>query len=274
MPRKQTLNQTLNSASTAARNWLIAKNNARTGNALTNGQAGKTNSPSTNHGFDSGQGNSIDGDGTSETRPRLLSSASKSQTEPMGRGQPLPPPGTPLPPPKTEKRQTWAIPAAAAASTFANLAKRKPAPTPHGKLGASSQEHLDLPSPATPLPLQSPLPYGDFSNSLHVAGDAEEIFRKNSVTSDTAADGRRRKSSAASSTHSNQAPPPLPKRRQRQPSLNMHPQQRRASQAHIHDDVPEGLLVVEAPVAEGSAPPSPVPASTFDEILKVADSGR
>jgi hypothetical protein len=81
--------------------------------------------------------------------------------------------------------------------------------------------------------------------------DGEDVFREM----------RRRKSSAGSAGTAHTAselatpPPPLPKRRQRQPSLNLSAHTRRASQ---NQNLPqlggegEGLLVVEAPVVEGS----------------------
>jgi len=56
-------------------------------------------------------------------------------------------------------------------------------------------------------------------------------------------------------------PPPLPKRRQRQPSFNQrggHNRQSSQSLLQRDDGMGEGLLVVEAPLAEGSAPSSPV----------------
>jgi hypothetical protein len=73
--------------------------------------------------------------------------------------------------------------------------------------------------------------------------DGEDIFRGMS----------RRKSSAAS-----EVAPPLPKRRSRQPSLH----QRRVSQ-HVQgqEEGGEALLVVEAPVGEGSGESSPVKGS-------------
>ncbi|KAL6712344.1 hypothetical protein ACN47E_000221 [Coniothyrium glycines] len=258
LPRRQTLNQTLNSASNAARNWLISKQNARNSATESNNNAGANGRP-TSHGAVSASNAGHETDSTTDARPVLQSqsSGSKSQTEPVGRGQPLPPPGTPLPLPKAEKRQTWAIPAAA--STFANLAKRKPMPLAHGLSAKTSQEHLD-PSDALSRspPPHSPAHTTEPQGPLHVPADTEEIFRRSSHTSDGTAEGRRRKSSAASSTHSQHAPP-IPKRRQRQPSLNAIPQQRIASHAKLHDDAQEqDLLVVEAPLAERSGPSSPV----------------
>jgi hypothetical protein len=250
MPKKQTINRTLNSASVAARNWLISKHNARTNNS-----PGR-NSTANNQGIDPSERYGQEGDGTHDTHPQSQAqpSVSKAHTEPMGRGQPLPPPGTPLPPPKTDKRQTWAMPAAA--STFANLAKRKPVPAALGGAGKLSQEQLDLSKKSSPL--QSQAQYRNTHESQHTTPDEEDVFRKKmSDPADSAVD-RRRKSSAASSTNS-VLPPPLPKRRQRQPSVNLVSHQRRTSQNQASDHAyEEGVLVVEAPLAEGSTPSSPL----------------
>ena len=232
--RKQTLNQSLNSATAAARNWLAAKQNNK---------ANASNRPPTS------EGPNLDGEGSLDARPQLQSqpSISKAHTEPMGRGQPLPPPGTPLPPPKTEKRQTWAIPAAA--STFANLTKRKPvSPSPALSTKRSTE---DLDSSRTSLGTGSLLPAAHFpdQDARPGAEDGEDMFREM----------RRRTSSAASDLAT--LPPPLPKRRQRQPSLTLNAHNRRASQTqNLQRDAEQGdgMLVVEAPVAERSADGSPV----------------
>jgi hypothetical protein len=249
--KKQTINQSLNSATAAARNWLAAKQNTKP-NSNTNNRPPTSEGPSIDH--DSSSSSSLD------PRPQLQSnpSMSKSHTEPMGRGQPLPPPGTPLPHPKNEKRPTWAIPAAAS-STFANLTKRKPvAPGPSSPAVSSQRSVEDLvDSPKTTLGTASLLPAAHFPDQDARAGgggdgdDGEDVFREM----------RRRKSSAASAGTANSAselatpPPPLPKRRQRQPSLNLSAHTRRASQnQNLQQSGGEGevLLVVEAPIVEGS----------------------
>lgn len=244
-PKKTTFNQSLNTATAAARNWLVSKQNAQTQRKANNASHQRTVSadirPTT------AEGHQADNDVPSETppRPELHTSVSKSHTEPMGRGQPLPPPGTPLPRP--DKRQTWAIPAAA--STFANIAKRKPVPTSVASPSLTekrSREHLHTPGSSS---LNPPSPY--FSSS-----DAHDML---DAPHDEARQVPRRKSSAASST-SSIAPPPLPKRRQRQPSLNLQQQHRRqGSQISLGgEEGGEGLFVVEAPVQEVSVPSTPV----------------
>ncbi|KAI8937451.1 hypothetical protein NX059_005173 [Plenodomus lindquistii] len=145
--KKQTLGQNLGSATAAARHWLASKQSpqaARSGNTNSNNSATTTNRPPSSSSTTLPL--PLDTTSTSNDplpspsppnpdlppRPQPPSSTptSTTHTTPMGRGQPLPPPGTPLPlPPKPEPstRKTWSIPPAAvtAASTFANLAKRK-----------------------------------------------------------------------------------------------------------------------------------------------------
>jgi hypothetical protein len=235
--KKQTLNQSLNSATAAARNWLTANKH----------------SPSTSRGnipFDPASDSPLQSPGP--TTPR-------SQTEPMGRGQPLPPPGQPLPPPnKGDKRATWTLPAA---STFANLTKRKPVSNAPPSLSEkrSREQVLSPELPETPS---------------FMTDENEELFRrKSSNTSSTTQDkdnaapnGSRRKSSAASSTHSATAPP-LPKRRSRQQSMNLSSHSRRMSRdANADEDHGESLLVVEAPLTEVSAPNSPMETKTSKEL--------
>jgi hypothetical protein len=249
--KKTTFNQSLNTATAAARNWLTSKQNAQNARKATN--PSHQRNTSTDFRPPTAEGPKIDIDAPPDTppapppRPELHTSMSKSHTEPMGRGHPLPPPGTPLPRP--EKRQTWAIPAAA--STFANIAKRKPVgPSSSQTLTSkTSREHLHSAN-ATP---QTPF----FPDS---GGASADMSRS---ASDDTRQVPRRKSSAASSSNS-VAPPPLPKRRQRQTSQSGNIAHRRqGSQISlggdgIHDGQGESLFVVEAPVAEGSVPSTPV----------------
>jgi hypothetical protein len=248
--KKQTINQSLNSATAAARNWLAAKQNTKPN--TNNNRPPTSEGPSIDH--DSSSSSSLD------PRPQLHSSPSisKSHTEPMGRGQPLPPPGTPLPHPKNEKRQTWTIPAAAS-NTFANLTKRKPvAPTTNSPVVSSKRSVEDLVDSSktslgtASLGTASLLPAAHFPDQDARTGgnagdhddDGEDVFREM----------RRRKSSAASNELAT-LPPPLPKRRQRQPSLNLSANQRRASQNQNVQPfgMGEELFVVEAPAVDGGA---------------------
>ncbi|KAH6446431.1 hypothetical protein HBI57_220540 [Parastagonospora nodorum] len=236
--KKTTFNQSLNTATAAARNWLTSKQNAQTARRAIN--SNHQRNTSTDVRPMTAEGPKIDIEPTPDTppsRPELHTAFSKSHTEPMGRGQPLPPPGTPLPRP--EKRQTWAIPAAA--STFANIAKRRPVSNT-GLNEKRSKEHLHSAN-ATPQAAYFP--------------EGTDMARS---TSDDSRQVPRRKSEAASLSSSNSvvAPPPLPKRRQRQPSLQ---HRRRGSQISLGGEdggEGEGVFVVEAPVAEGSVPSTPV----------------
>lgn len=240
--KKTTFNQSLNTATAAARNWLTAKQNAQT--ARKANTSNHQRNTSTDFRPPTAEGLKVDNDVSPDTppsRPELHTSMSKSHTEPMGRGHPLPPPGTPLPRP--EKRQTWAIPAAA--STFANIAKRKPVGASQTLTEKRSREPLHSAN-ATPQ-----TPFFPDSSSADMSRSASDDTRQ----------VPRRKSSAASSSNS-VAPPPLPKRRQRQQSQSGNLAHRRqGSQISLGgDDVHEGesLFVVEAPVAEGSVPSTPI----------------
>lgn len=257
--KKTTFNQSLNVATTAARNWLASKQNAQVPR--------KTNNTHQ-------RGNSINTESIlhdEEDSKDEMASDSVAQgsapkhTEPMGRGQPLPPPGTPLPrPSKPEKRQTWAMPAAA--STFANIAKRKPVPSSPAQLGPESRGREQL----HPLGGRSDTPanqtqgssYNGEMEDLHHAPADHTTMPQPPAATATTEDPRqvpRRKSSAASSTSSSTVPPPLPKRRQRQESLSLHSHHRHNSQiARGEGDASiggEDLLIVEAPVLEDGGRP-------------------
>jgi hypothetical protein len=245
--KKTMFNQSLNTATAAARNWLTSKQNTQTTRKPNN--SGHQRNTSTDIRPTTAESYKADSEPVPETptRPELHSSMSKSHTEPMGRGHPLPPPGTPLPPPaRAEKRQTWAIPAAA--STFANIAKRKPVSAAPGQslTEKRSRERLHTPTSATHNP--SSQPQSPFYTDTH---DSSEMQRsQSSNATDETRQVPRRKSSAASSTTSI-APPPVAKRRQRQPSLNLNA--RHNSQIlQGGEDGGEGLFVVQAPVAEVS----------------------
>ena len=180
----------------------------------------------------------------STSQPSLLDQSLPQDTEtlaslgspahPIGRGQPLPPPGTPLPlPPKPEKRTTsWST---AGASALASLAKRKPVPPPRQATAAVSSTQTPV-RPASPSPPKEPLAHQE--NKLVETPQPPQ--RK------------------LSSTHSVPLPP-LPPRRKRLSNADTGTQGLGAD---------EGLLVVEAPVADISAPPSPMEERNFEEQTK------
>jgi hypothetical protein len=236
--KKQTLNQSFNAAAGAARNWLAAKQ--------TQGQPHRKKSSVDNTqpsvGVHIRNGQFYDGEAPAEA-PSLPQPLAKSQTEPMGRGQPLPPPGTPLPPPPG-KQKTWGVPIQAA-SALANLAKRKPV-SGGPATTTSVSEKKDQERPGTSQ--------SSSSSSIHHPQQHDD---HESHTSSSNAQDRvvpRRKSSSASTT--SQHPPPLPKRRQRQSNASQHSNSSIRHSAY-HDGAGEEVFVVEAPLAEVSAPPSP-----------------
>jgi hypothetical protein len=132
-----------------------------------------------------------------------------------------------------------------AASTFANLAKRKP-------VGSST-------TIATPEKTDKERPSSSKSssnNSLHQLQQHDDHSSHSASANTNTQQDRtvpRRKSSAGSAT--SQHPPSLPKRRQRQSSASLHSNSNRHSA--LHDGAGEEVFVVEAPLAEVSAPPSP-----------------
>ncbi|CAN9132221.1 unnamed protein product [Alternaria alternata] len=138
---------------------------------------------------------------------------------------------------------------------------------PRAHLSRTLKTRRDRPGPSPPLPQthllisQNGNPYRPYyqlacrfqqeinqdartggGNNAGEENDGEDVFREM----------RRRKSSAASNELAT-PPPPLPKRRQRQPSLNLSAHQRRASQNQNLQPfgMGEELLVVEAPVIDG-----------------------
>lgn len=233
--KKQTLNQSFNAAAGAARSWLAAKQ--------TPGQPRRKNSSVDNTHLTAGvhirNGQFHEGEAPSEAQsPQPVT---KSHTEPMGRGQPLPPPGTPLPPPPG-KQKTWGVPIQAA-SAIANLAKRKPI----SGTAAATSEKKDQERPGSSK--------SSSSNSLHQL-QQHDNHESHSASASTQQDRGipRRKSSTGSTT--NQHPPPLPRRRQRQSSASQHSNSSIRHSAY-HDGAGEEVFVVEAPLAEVSAPPSP-----------------
>ncbi|KAF3047793.1 hypothetical protein E8E11_001480 [Didymella keratinophila] len=236
--KKQTINQSFNAAAGAARNWLAAKQ--------TQGQAhrkkGSVDTTNLPIGVHIRNGQFYDGEAPVEA-PSSPQPPSKSHTEPMGRGQPLPPPGTPLPPPPG-KQKTWGVPIQAA-SALANLAKRKPV----SGGPATSTSAKDKKDPERPGTSQS-----SSNSSLHQLQqhDNHESHTASANTQDRSMP--RRKSSSASTA--SQHPPPLPKRRQRQSSASQHSNSSIRHSAY-HDGAGEEVFVVEAPLAEVSAPPSP-----------------
>ncbi|EAT91700.2 hypothetical protein SNOG_00205 [Parastagonospora nodorum SN15] len=181
--KKTTFNQSLNTATAAARNWLTSKQNAQTARRAIN--SNHQRNTSTDVRPMTAEGPKIDIEPTPDTppsRPELHTAFSKSHTEPMGRGQPLPPPGTPLPRP--EKRQTWAIPAAA--STFANIAKRRPVSNT-GLNEKRSKEHLHS---ANATPQAAYFPEGTDmarSTSDDSSGGASAVAQEEAETAESAA---------------------------------------------------------------------------------------
>ncbi|KAF2790117.1 hypothetical protein K505DRAFT_283211 [Melanomma pulvis-pyrius CBS 109.77] len=238
--KRQSFNQSLNSATAVAKKWLASRQNPdlppspMSGGLFSRAQTSSNVSKTTDdeiQDFLNGTNSQPSSSQVSvEITPPLGSPA-----HPIGRGQPLPPPGTPLPhPPKSEKRTTWSVPAAA---TFANLTRRKPVstrqaqPQPHSQLQSTSQ-----------------------SQSQAII-DSESLFEPSSSPSSIQQAQHEATPPGESVLHSRRKPsstqpilPPLPKRRQRLSVTDTADRNGRGQ---------ESLFVVEAPAQENSAPTSP-----------------
>ncbi|KAF2176178.1 hypothetical protein K469DRAFT_679023 [Zopfia rhizophila CBS 207.26] len=226
--RRQTFNQSLNSATAAAKKWFASRQNSESSSppmsegVLPTPQSSKSRVPFSGNVKERSE---VSAEGSSSQFPSTSSPDSPlgSPAHPIGRGQPLPPPGTPLPlPPKPEKRNTgWGVPSA---SSFANLIERKPI-------------SIKQPPPAdsTETPRKQPA----FTNT-----PTKPQFPNNETvtTSEKVSTHSRRKSSSGML-------PPLPPRRQR---LSV------TEPAAQSPKLGEELLVVEAPLADVSAPTSPL----------------
>ncbi|KAF2021891.1 hypothetical protein BU24DRAFT_446800 [Aaosphaeria arxii CBS 175.79] len=246
--KRQMINQGFNTATAAAKKWFAKQS-----------QEAPSPKPSTSRESlqtvdDITQDNdkdSISGLSTLSTARSHVNAPLGSPAHPIGRGQPLPPPGTPLPgPQKPEKRNAgWSVPTAA---TFANLAKRKPVP-----VKAQSQQQSTEPSPPKEpisppppqLPARPPLAPMHSSHS-----HSSSHHRQASVG--TAAMGVRRKST------SNHALSQSTARRQRRSVTdaairngNGNGNGNGHGEGNGHHD--PGMLVVEAPILDTSAPTTP-----------------
>jgi hypothetical protein len=221
--RRSTINQSLSSATAAAKKWI---NSRQASNSTASLQVGENLAHLPTSNMHSAPllpafRNEAHGDvpltgGTPTHSPKI-----DHHSGPIGRGQPLPPPGTPLPPPpKPEKRNIWP-----------NLTRRNPfvvkeSTTSHPN--DSTSDHQSTPAPTRSV---------DTPDSERAKPVRQVPPRKSSSASS---------SSIARSDHK-EVPPPLPKRRQRASTTN---------KSNDHTP-PEEILVVEAPGQDGSAPSSP-----------------
>ncbi|KAL1613056.1 hypothetical protein SLS60_001288 [Paraconiothyrium brasiliense] len=164
--KRLTLNQSLNTATSAAKKWLATRQTANandpTGTSPPKGSEGKESNEAKHSRSGSKNGLQI-------------------PQGPIGRGQPLPPPGTPLPHPAKDRRGTWS---AQTASALVNLAKRVP-------VGAKTPTLLS--APASPHVSEIPVE----AETDHLGTDRPHV--KKSASDEAVPD----------------TPPPLPKRRQR-----------------------------------------------------------
>lgn len=173
---RRILNQSLNSATAVAKRWFGSKQNVDSQTHDAQGIDSRNTAANTDSTTGEIMPKSSDPLDNVLPYPNLsLSRATEeaspalgSPSHPIGRGRPLPPPGTPLPlPPKLEKRSSgWGVPSA---SAIANLAKRKPFIAKHNNQMGVSEELSSSSSSAT----------GKSSSfSLVEGGDARRAAKK------------------------------------------------------------------------------------------------
>jgi hypothetical protein len=221
---RKTLNQSLNSATAAAKRWFGARQTEDSLSRAAEGIASRHRASDPESTVEdttltptAALGHILSNRSLSlSTTPEVSGPALGSPAFPIGRGRPLPPPGTPLPlPPKLEKRGTgWGVPSA---SAIANLAKRKPfAGKQKGQMGV-------------PEELSSSSSTSNSNTSLADGGELRHPMKKVSKSIGG------RPSSASSGA------PAVPRRRQRHSVSDV-------ATANSEDN--EGLLVVEAPILD------------------------
>ncbi|OCK83139.1 hypothetical protein K432DRAFT_322867 [Lepidopterella palustris CBS 459.81] len=239
--RRQAINNSLNSATAAAKKWFAGRQQGSVSSFAASQDHDQHQQGLSAPGSASTYSLSSSSSQVSTSLPKPLGSSRKSAEtvapishptprQPIGRGRPLPPPGTPLPlPPKSEKRNSgWS---AAGASALANLAKRKPSTTHKPSPNSTKCGTPALSEPPSP-------PKQEASNLDGPSVESPALL------------------SRQSSSPRPVPLPPLPPRRKRLSNAEM-------GKHTINTD--ENILVVEAPVADVSAPTSPTEESIFGE---------
>ncbi|KAH7126895.1 hypothetical protein B0J11DRAFT_526714 [Dendryphion nanum] len=237
--RRQTLNQSFNTATAVAKKWFASKQNNDVPPSPRSALGTKSPRPSSTNESGESSEEPEQGPNLAPTSKADINAPLGSPAHPIGRGQPLPPPGTPLPgPPKPEKRNNsgWSVPTA---STFVNLTKRKPV----------APKTVEPDTPQNPSPPPPPLPNRNPTISHPPSHSHKSSQDRASVG--TAAMGVRRKSN---SLHQLPSPGVAPSRRQRRSVTDAA-----LGNNNRSNNSEEGLFVVAAPPTDNSAPPSPLP---------------
>ncbi|KAL5427880.1 hypothetical protein PMIN04_001084 [Paraphaeosphaeria minitans] len=206
LQKRTMLNQSLNTATNAAKKWLASRQNANPGDAGTSPPKG------------------IEATESFEIKHSRNGSKNGLQIPqgPIGRGQPLPPPGTPLPHPAKDRRGTWS---AQTASALANLARKVP-------VGAKTPT---MPStPASPHVTDMPI-------------EAKETGSQGLSRPPT------RKSASDEAVPS--APPPVPKRRQRKSLAEASSNVSNEEEMFVVEAPPLELSVPTSPLPVGDDEP-------------------
>ncbi|KAF2643449.1 hypothetical protein P280DRAFT_505563 [Massarina eburnea CBS 473.64] len=224
LTRRPTINQSLNTATAAAKKWL---NNRQRSEPSWSAHVKDDNlGQLPSNTFTETHGNEYD-TLVKSIPPVVIPEGA----QPIGRGQPLPPPGTPLPPPPKVEKRIWSVPVPTA-STFANLTRRK---STVKQPGVSTSDE-----PSNRTIASSSLGHSDISPSEQRMDRRTQLVRNEASTS------------SFSTTAQSNTPPPLPKRKP--PPLPKRRQ--RLSVAETKDTGTEqDIFVVAAP--DGSVPTSP-----------------
>lgn len=243
--KRQVFNQSLNNATAAAKKWFATKQPPASPSSPYSNPRGASSQEHTPHlpprpsddpSHDNSKGSQSNLHTTLTTPTTEKDAPLGSPANPIGRGQPIPEIG--LSSSKPEKKTGWSVPAA---STFANLTKRKPvAANPPQSPQPSIDTYNHTPSEDNPPPLPSRT--GAMAQAMNRPGHQ----RKASVGTAAMGGSKGRKNS-----YVHPAPSPV---------LGTGRRQRRSVTGSINKDAGdkgEGMLVVEAPPMDVSVPNSP-----------------
>jgi hypothetical protein len=227
LDERSSLNNSLSSATTAAKKWINSRQMANpifTGRSESQTQVYQSR---INTKFSSSIGqNDLPTEIQSTGVASMYATKGDPQIAPIGRGQPLPPPGTPLPPPpKSGRRNTW-VP-----STLATLTRRRV---------AAAKEPT---SASSKSPIGDRVPAAKHTQNVDLVGVDRSVPAPQAAAYDISSTDPLTTSTPSDHDHT---PPPLPKRR---------PRASFPDQPSSH--VPNEILIVAAPSQEGSTPTTP-----------------
>ncbi|KAF2654560.1 hypothetical protein K491DRAFT_693739 [Lophiostoma macrostomum CBS 122681] len=280
--KRQMFNQSLNSATAAAKKWFANRQNQNPDSPSSSTPAFAAASsreqtptlPNRTHDDPSyDREKDIEAFLKPSSGTATPSEPLGSPANPIGRGQPIPE----FPIPKSEKSKWNVVPTA---STLANLARRKPLPTKRPEPQSESKDLSESPKeqPPPPLPARTPTisqhSYTNHERKTSVGTTAMGGSHERKTSVGTAAMGVKRKtsygqplpSSAASAMSGGSS-----SRWQRRATNESMGASSVASSDGGGGGTLDGLLVVEAPT-EGSTPTTPV--ATIHDVGRDGQDGR